>query len=258
VIAELVGIPLDDGRRLYALTERMHAVAITPEERLATMQAIGRMQAYAGDVYDRKSQSPGEDIATALVHAEVDGERLTPLEFAMFFMLLVNAGGDTTRNLVGAGMLELLDHPDAVARLREDAGLLPSADRGDAALGLSGGALSTHGDGGRASRRAHGSGDGDKVVVFYGSANRDETVFDDPDRFDVARTPNEHVAFGGGGAHFCLGAHLARLEVHALLAEVLRRMPDLAVAGPVERLPSIFINGLKHMPVRFTPRRASR
>src|SRR6185295_17669740 len=100
--------------------------------------------------------------------------------------------------------------------------------------------------------------DGDKVVVFYGSANRDETVFDDPDRFDVARTPNEHVAFGGGGAHFCLGAHLARLEVHALLGEVLRRMPDLALGGPVERLPSLFINGLKHMPVRFTPSRASR
>jgi cytochrome P450 len=252
VIAELVGIPLDDGRRLYALTERMHAVATTPEDRLAAMQAIGEMHAYASDVYDRKTRAPGEDIATALVHAEVDGERLTPLEFAMFFMLLVNAGGDTTRNLVGAGTLELLNHPEAVARLRNDAGLLPSAIEemlrwvspvvhfrrtatADVRLGE------------RVIR------DGDKVVVFYASANRDETVFEDPDRFDVARTPNEHLAFGGGGAHFCLGAHLARLEIQALLSEVLRRMPDLAVAGPIERLPSIFINGLKHMPVRFTP-----
>jgi cytochrome P450 len=254
VIAELVGIPLDDGRRLYALTERMHTLATTPEDRAAAMQAILEMHAYASAVHERKTASPGDDIATALVHAEIDGERLTPLEFAMFFMLLVNAGGDTTRNLVGAGALELLRHPDALARLRDDAALLPSAIEEmlrwvSPVVHFRRTATTDVRLGERTIR------EGDKVVVFYASANRDEAVFHEPDRFDVARTPNDHVAFGGGGAHFCLGAHLARLETHALLAEALRRLPDLALAGPVERLPSLFINGVRRMPVRFTPSR---
>ena len=97
--------------------------------------------------------------------------------------------------------------------------------------------------------------EGDKVVMYYGSANRDERAFKDPDRFDISRSPNDHVAFGGGGPHFCLGAHLARLEIRALLREVLTRMPDLEPAGPVSWLPSTFISGPKHMPVRFTPGR---
>jgi cytochrome P450 len=98
---------------------------------------------------------------------------------------------------------------------------------------------------------------GDKVVMYYGSANRDERAFDDPDRFDITRQPNEHVAFGGGGPHFCLGAHLARIEIQELLSEVFARMPDLEPAGPVEWLPSNFISGPKHLPVRFSKRHSS-
>jgi len=100
--------------------------------------------------------------------------------------------------------------------------------------------------------------EGDKVVIWYVSANRDEKVFPDPHRFDVERSPNEHVAFGGGGPHFCLGANLARMEIRALFDAVLRRLPDMELAGPVERLRSNFINGIKHMPVSFTPAPARR
>jgi cytochrome P450 len=94
---------------------------------------------------------------------------------------------------------------------------------------------------------------GDKVVMYYGSANRDDRAFAHPDRFDVGRHPNDHVAFGGGGPHFCLGAHLARIEIHELLSEVFTRMPDVEPAGPAEWLPSNFISGPKHLPVRFSP-----
>ena len=169
-------------------------------------------------------------------------------------MLLINAGGDTTRNLVAGGMLALIEHPEQWARLRAEPGLLPSAIEEmlrwvtpvvhfrrtatrDTVL------------------RDRRIAAGDKVVIFYSSANRDEDMFADADRFDVARTPNEHLAFGGGGAHFCLGANLARLETRALFQQVLTRLPDLRLAGPVERLRSIFINGPRHMPVAFTPTR---
>ena len=252
LIAELMGIPIDDGRRLYALTERMHAPEPTPEGEADAQGAIVEMMGYSSDLRAAKRARPGSDIASALLAAEVDGESLTDLEFDMFFMLLINAGGDTTRNLVAGGMLELLRDPAERDRLRADPGLLPTAIEEmlrfcspvihfrrtatrDVELG---------------GRRI---GEGQKVVVFYSSANRDEAVFDEPDRFDVARSPNDHLAFGGGGTHFCLGANLARLEIRAMFEQVLARLPDLELAGPVERLHSNFINGPRRMPVRFAP-----
>jgi len=255
VIAELVGIPLDDGRRLYALTERMHTTTRTPEGMADAQAAVGAMMAYAADLRAAKAARPGDDLASALLAAEVDGARLSDLEFNLFFMLLVNAGGDTTRNLVGGGMLTLLRQPAELARLRADPASLGSAVEEmlryqspvqhfrrtatrDTAIG------------GRAIAA------GQKVVVFYTSANRDEARFTLPDRFDVGRTPNEHLAFGGGGTHFCLGASLARLEIGAMFAEVLARLDAIELDGPIEWLPSIFINGPRHMPVRFTARHA--
>jgi cytochrome P450 len=252
MIAELVGIPLDDGRLLYRLTERMHTATPTPEGQMDVVAAIGEMMAYSAALRTAKRERPGDDLASVILAAEVDGARLSDTEFDLFFMLLINAGGDTTRNLVAGGMLALLDHPAERARLTADRSLFPTAIEEmlrwcspvvhfrrtathDTALG------------GRSIRA------GDKVVVFYTAANRDEDAFVEPDRFDVGRTPNDHVAFGGGGAHFCLGAHLARLETRALFDEVLTRLPDLALDGPVVWLPSNFINGPKSMPVRFTP-----
>lgn len=256
VIAELMGIPSQDGRRLYHLTEIMHSAdpALTDEQRL---EAIIEMHAYAGGVAEEKRRHPADDVATALVHATVEGESLTDDEFNWFFLLLVNAGGDTTRNLVAGGLEALLDNPDQLRRLKEDPpGLMPTTveellrwvspvvhmrrtARVDTVLG--------------GQRIAAGQ----KVVVFYGAANRDESVWPDGDRLDLGRKPNPHLAFGGGGAHMCLGAHFARLEIASLLEQVVTRLQDLAVAGPVERLTSTFIAGPRSLPVTFRPAAAS-
>src|SRR6185295_10990749 len=174
-------------------------------------------------------------------------EKLTELEFDSFFLLLAVAGNETTRNLVSGGMLALFENPDERARLQADPALMPKAVEEmlrwvspvmyfrrtatrDAEL---------HG------QHIH---EGDRVTVWYGSANRDEEIFENADRFDVGRTPNEHIAFGLGH-HFCLGANLARMEIQAIFEELLRRLPDIQLAGSVERLRSNFIHGIKRMPV---------
>jgi cytochrome P450 len=254
LIAELMGIPRSDGERLYRLTELMHSTDRTavPYERL--QEATVEMLAYASRVARQKREHPADDIATALVEAEVEGERLTDGEFQWFFLLLLNAGGDTTRNLVSAGVQLLFEHPDERRRLAGDfERLLPTAVEemlrytspvvyfrrtamADTVIGQ------------------HEIKEGDKVVMWYGSANRDADVFEDPDRFDVGRDPNPHLAFGGGGAHLCLGMHVARVEIASLLRQVLTRMPDLEPAGVPERLPSNFIAGIHRMPVRWTPK----
>lgn len=255
VIAELMGIPLDDGRRLYELTEIMHSAdpALTPAQRFG---ATVEMLDYAAGVARAKRARPGDDLASVLVAAEVEGERLSEDEFNYFFLLLVNAGGDTTRNLVAGGMAALFDHPTERRRLQTDLdGLLPTAV--DELLRFCSPVVHMR----RTATRDTTLGGkriaaGDKVVMFYGSANRDAAVFPEPDRLDVGRAPNEHVAFGGGGPHFCIGAHVARIEIAAMLREIFTRLPDIAPVGPVEWLPSIFISGPRRLPVRFTPGRA--
>lgn len=252
VIAELTGIPLDDGRLLYRLTEQMHSSEPTASARAAGQAAVGEMMTYASRLRDEKLRRPSDDIASSLLAAEVAGEKLSELEFAMFFMLLINAGGDTTRNLVAAGTLALIEHPAERSRLAANLDLLPSAIEEmlrfvTPVVHFRRTATEDTAIRGRQIRA------GDKVVIFYASANRDEAVFANPDRFDITRSPNEHVAFGGGGSHSCLGANLARLEIRAMFEQVLTRLPDVELAGPVERLPSNFINGPRRMPVRFTP-----
>jgi cytochrome P450 len=253
LIAELMGIPRADGERLYDLTEIMHTTdtaAVPPEVRAA---ATAEMLAYADGVAREKRAHPADDIATTLVEAEIDGDRLSDDEFQWFFLLLVNAGGDTTRNLVASGADLLFRHPDERARLQADLdGLLPTAveemlryTSPVAHFRRTATADTVIGDQPIAA--------GDMVVMFYGAANRDEEVFADPDRFDVGRTPNPHVAFGGGGAHLCLGMHVARVEIVSLFRELLTRFPDLAPAGDPEYLLSSFITGYRHLPVRWTP-----
>jgi cytochrome P450 len=252
VIAELMGIPLSDGVRLYELTETMHSApdAVTAKERDA---AAVEMLEYAERVFTDKSEHPGSDVATKLLAGEVDGERLSAADFAEFFLLLINAGGDTTRNVVGGAMDALFAHPDERARLQDDADrLMPTAVEEfvrwvSPVVYMRRTATADVELGGKTIQA------GQKVVVFFGSANRDEEAFDDPDRLDVGRTPNDHVAFGAGGPHFCLGAHFARLEVGAMLREILTRLPDVEPAGPTTWLASNFISGPAHLPVRFTP-----
>lgn len=251
VIAELMGLPLDDGRELYKLTEIIHTSpeAQKPGEGAAAVQ---KMFEYGMGVIAEKRARPRDDLATRLLEAEVDGHKLHDMEFLLFFLLLVDAGGDTTRNLLSAGVLAMLQEPAKLSWLKADLpGRLPAAREEllrwttpviymrrtathDLALG-------------EARVKA-----GDKVVMFFGSANRDAAKFDGPDTLDLARTPNEHIAFGNG-PHNCLGQHIARIEIDAVLTEVLTRMDDLKVAGEVSWLQSNFIAGPTHMNVTFKP-----
>jgi len=250
VIAELIGIPLEDGRELYRLTEAIHAApeSLPPG---AGPEAAAEMMQYAQGVIEDKRAHPADDLATRLLQAELDGERLTDLEFQLFFLLLVDAGGDTTRNLVAGGVLALLERPALLHSLREAPSLLPTA-REEMLRFVSPVIYMRR----TATRDLELGGEeigaGEKVALYYGAANRDEAVFDDPDRFDLGRDPNPHLAFGGG-THFCLGAHIARVEIDAMLGEVLWRMNGLELDGNVEWLASNFISGPTAMPVRFRP-----
>src|SRR6185436_11416211 len=182
--------------RLYALTERMHTTSPVPEGLAAGQAAFGEMMAYATALREAKAARPGTDLASALVTAEIDGERLSDVEFNMFFMLLINAGGDTTRNLVAGGMLTLLRHPAELAALRADPSLVPSAI--EEMLRFQSPVQCFRRTALRDTvLRDHRIDAGRKVVMFYTAANRDEDVFPEPETFDVRRTPNEHLACDG-------------------------------------------------------------
>lgn len=251
LIAELMGMPRADGERLYDLTEIMHTNddAIAPPE--IKMNAVGEMLGYAQSVADLKRQNPGDDLATILVNAEVDGDHLTDEEFQWFFLLLVNAGGDTTRNLLAAGLQLLLDHPDQRTKLMGDLdGLLGSAVEEmlrycSPVTHFKRTAMQDTVVGGQSIKA------GERVVMFYGSANRDEDIFENADTFDVARHPNPHVAFGAGGPHLCLGMHVARVELAVMFRELLTRMPHIEAGGPIERMHSSFIAGVHRMPIKY-------
>jgi cytochrome P450 len=250
VIAELLGLPLDDGRKLYRLTETLHSAPESLPDG-AQMQAGLEMFGYSAGVLNEKRARPTDDLASQLLQAEIDGRRLSDAEFHLFFMLLVDAGGDTTRNLVSAGMLALLERPAELARLRGDLdGLLPTAREEllrftSPVVYMRRTAKQDIELGGRKIR------EGDKLALYYGAANRDPAVFPDPDRLDVARSPNHHVAFGATGAHFCLGAQLARVEIDAMLREIVTRLEGLELTAEPEWLSSTFISGPRSMPVRF-------
>jgi cytochrome P450 len=253
VIAELLGLPLEDGRELYKLTETIHASPDSVEPG-AQAGAVLHMFNYAAGVVRERRKTPTDDLASKILHAEIDGERLDDIDFNLFFLLLIDAGGDTTRNLVGGGMQALFEHPEQRAWLEQDLdGRLPGAV--EEMLRYVSPVIYMRRT---ATRDAELSGqkirEGDKVVMYYGAANRDPVVFDEPERFDLARQPNPHVAFGGGGAHFCLGAHIARIEIEELLRELLTRLPDLEPTGETEWLSSTFISGPKRLPVRFAAR----
>jgi len=187
------------------------------------------------------------------MNAELDGEKLTELEFDLFFLLLAVAGNETTRNLISGGMLALIEHPDERAKLIADPSRIASGV--EEMLRWVSPVMHFRRTATRdVEIRGQKIREGDKVMIYYISANRDEEIFPEPYRFDVGRTPNEHVAFGIG-EHFCLGSNLARMEIRVMFEEVLRRLPDIELAGPAARLRSNFINGIKRMPVRFTPER---
>lgn len=252
VIAELLGIPPADGVALYDLTERIHTTP-DPADPSSGMMAVVEMLQYAHGVWEDRRAAPRDDLATKLAHATVDGEPLSEIDFGMWFLLLVDAGGDTTRNLVATGMLALLERPEQLHFVQDDPqGRLNTVI--EELLRWVSPVVYMR----RTATRSTTLGDkeiaeGDKVVVYYGSANRDPRVFSNPDVLDLARWPNDHVAFGGGGPHFCLGAHLGRSEIQAMLGEILGRLDDLRVVEEPEWLASNFISGVRHLPVEFRP-----
>ena len=251
LIAELMGMPREDGERLYNITEIMHTNddAVAPPE--VKMAAIGEMLMYGQSVADKKRTAPGDDLATILVNAEVDGDRLTDEEFQWFFLLLVNAGGDTTRNLLAAGLQLLFDHPDQRAKLMSNVdGHLATAIEEMLRFSspVSHFKRTVMED---TTIRGQAIKAGERVVMFYGSANRDEDVFVNPNTFDITRDPNPHVAFGAGGPHLCLGMHVARVELAVMFKELLSRMPLVQPDGAIERMHSSFIAGIHSMPVKY-------
>ena len=251
-IAELIGVPAEDRHKIFDWSNRMIG-SEDPEYRVsdeAVFEAQAEMFMYAGRLAEERRKEPQQDIMTTLLDAEVDGHSLSEMDFNLFFLLLSVAGNETTRNAMAHGMHALLEHPEQYAAIVEDPSVLETATEeivrwASPVMYFRRNATEDRELGGQQIRA------GDKLSIWYASANRDEAVFDDPFRFDILRSPNEHVGFGGGGPHFCLGASLARMEIRVLFEELAQRAPRIEPAGELDRLRSNFIAGIKHLPVTF-------
>jgi cholest-4-en-3-one 26-monooxygenase len=255
VIAELAGVPPEDRHKIFEWSNTLIGTGDDPEYSPgieAATKAFMEVSEYATVLGNLRRYEPRADLVSAIVNAEIDGDKLLDIEVAVFFIVLMIAGNETTRNLIAGGMRALIEHPEQRERLMGDSALFNTAVeemlrwvtpvhyfRRTATEDLP--------------IRDKVIRAGDKVLLWYPSGNRDEDVFDHASEFDVGRTPNPHCTFGGGGPHFCMGFSLAQLEIRVMFEEILERLPDMSLAGPVQRLRSNFINGTRHMPVRFTP-----
>jgi cholest-4-en-3-one 26-monooxygenase len=255
VICELLGVPVEDRHLVFDWSNRMVG-AQDPDFRVSEEDgeaAMAEIYLYCDALAEERRQEPQDDIMTALALAEIDGDRLIKEELNMFFVTLVVAGNETTRNLISHSMVAILGQPglqeQLVAGLDDDE-LWASATEEFLRWGAS-----IHNFRRTATVDCEIGGQqikaGDKVVIYYPSANRDPEHFEDPDVFDSRRTPNDHVTFGGGGTHFCLGANLARAQITTMLRTFLRRYPNVAAAGEHKRMRSDFVNGIKYLPVRL-------
>jgi cholest-4-en-3-one 26-monooxygenase len=252
VIAELLGVPSEDRHRMFDWSNTMVGnedpeYQTSPE---ALQQAAGELYAYAAQLFSQKRVDPHDDLMSVLTQVDIEGEKLSDLELELFFLLLTVAGNETTRNLISGAMAAFFDNPDQWELLRNDRSLLPSAV--EEMLRYVSPVMNFRR---QSTERFELGGQvieaDSKVVFFHISGNRDETVFENPHKFDITRNPNPHLAFGAGGPHFCLGANLARMEIRVMFEHLLDRMPEIQLDGKVDRLQSQFINGVKHMPVRF-------
>ena len=259
MIGDMLGMPPDDFETLLRWSETMlkaTSSSATPEDMEAAAQAGGEYFSYvAGAIAERKT-SPSDDLLSILVHATIDGDRLSEEEIAHESLLILVGGDETTRHVITEGALALIRHPAQRKKLIDDPARIPIAV--EELLRW----VSPIKNMSRTATRDTELGDqrireGEKLLLLYPSANRDARVFTDPDVLDIERTPNNHVAFGGYGTHHCLGASLARLELRVMFEELLRRLPDLELAddATLPLRPSNFIVGIEEMPVRFTPSR---
>ena len=253
VIAELIGVPLEDRHKLFDWSNRM--VGSEDPEYAVSEDNAGAAQVemfmYANELAAARRQEPRDDIITKLLESEVGGDALTEMEFNLFFMLLAVAGNETTRNAMAHGMNGFLENPDQWDRLVAE----PDKMMDGAVEEILRWASPVMYFKRYVTKETEVAGQplkpGEKVSMWYVSANRDEDVFEDPFRFDIGRNPNNHIAFGGGGPHHCLGANLARLEIRVLFEELARRVPRLRGLDAPQPLRSNFIGGIKHLPVEF-------
>ncbi len=254
VIAEMIGVPQADRHKLFEWSNRMIGsedpeYSVSDEE---VQNAQIEMFMYANSLAEERRANPRDDIVTALLEAEVDGDTLTEMDFNLFFLLLAVAGNETTRNSISHGVRAFCDYPDQYQLLVDDPSRAQLAAE-EVVRWASPVMYFRRNVTKDTELRGQEFKAGDKVSIWYISANRDEEVFDDPFTFDITRDPNEHVGFGGGGPHHCLGSNLARMEIYVLLEEMARRMPKLELIGDAQPLRSNFIAGIKHMPVKYPP-----
>jgi cholest-4-en-3-one 26-monooxygenase len=255
ILAEMLGVPRSDWPLLFHWTNRI-AGSSDPEFQQAGPDAEDNVVAARGEVFryfaelvERKRAEPADDMVSVLAHAQVNGKPIPPLELLSYFLLLVVAGNETTRNAASGGLLALIEHPAELAKLRARPELAESASEEIVRwttpviqfCRTAVDDVDLHG------RRVRA---GDALCLFYPSANRDEAVFSAPDEFQIERHPNPHLGFGIG-EHFCLGANLARLELRVILRALAQRLASVELAGPVERMRSSFLGGVKRMPIRY-------
>jgi cytochrome P450 len=257
IICDMMGIPREDERRVFAWTNVILGAG-DPEyggDFPSLMAASVELSEYAQNLGADRLARRREDITSELMHAVVDGERLSATEFGSFFILLVVAGNETTRNAISHGMKALTDHPDQRQAWWADFEFMSQAAVEEIVRWATPVIHFRRTATADTEIRGVKIREGEKVVLWYNSANRDETAFDDPFRFDVRRWPNVHLGFGAGGPHFCLGSSLARREIAVMFDEIRRRLPDLEITGPPQPLFGQFIHGIKHMPCAWgTPR----
>jgi cytochrome P450 len=250
VIAELLGVPIDDRDRFVAWTNASVSRADPEYAQDQSLAALGEQYEYFTDIVERRRREPKDDLISRLVAVETDADEFSAEDLLNLCFLLLAAGNETTRNLISGGLLALIEHPEERQKLVTGAtpmamGVEEMLRWWNPVIHMARTATSDTMVGDQSVRA------GDQVVMFYGSLNRDEDVFGaDADSFRVDRDPNPHVAFGFG-QHFCLGANLARLEAQAMFEELLLRFPDPELEGEVQRLRSTMIRGIKHMPVRL-------
>ncbi len=254
VISEMMGVPEDKSLRLA----EMSSALIDDQDPEIAPTADSRQNAQietltiAMELAQRELADPGDNLTARLLQAEFEGRRLTEGEFGMFFLFLIVAGNETTRTAMTGGLITLLDHPDQLAAIHNDPSLIPRAVEETLRYWppihhFRRTAMCDVELRGRQIRK------GDKALMWYPAANRDESVFDDPDRFDIRRTPNDHLSFGFG-EHFCLGASLARLELRVMYEELLRHVSEIVPLAKPRRLRSNLINGIKEMRVELRPK----
>ncbi|MGH3564095.1 MAG: cytochrome P450, partial [Mycobacterium sp.] len=247
-IAGLLGVPQEDRGKLFEWTNQMTSYDDPEYAHYDPKNSAMEIIAYGLKLAELKRQNPGNDIVTTLVEADIDGEKLTDDEFGFFIVLLAVAGSETTRNSITQGMMAFLEHPDQWELFKKERPET-AADEivrwATPVTSFQRTALTDYELSGVQIKK------GQRVVMFYRSANFDEEVFDDPFSLDLRRSPNPHLSFGAPGPHFCLGAHLARREIAALMEELLAVLPGLEATDEPDRITSTtFVNGIKHLPCR--------